>query len=75
MTVARFAISFDEALAKQVRKAAGKEPISSWLADAARRKVRAEGLLKVVGEWEDEFGTLGDENGLPAKPAARKRRP
>ena len=44
MTVARFAISFDQALAKQVRKAAGKEPTSSWLADAARRKLRAEGL-------------------------------
>jgi hypothetical protein len=58
MTVARIAVSFDKELARAVRRAAGKEPTSSWLADAARRKLRAEGLLHVVGEWENEHGTL-----------------
>jgi hypothetical protein len=58
MTVARFAISLDEELARVVREAAGKEPISTWLADAARRKLRAEGLLHVVGQWEEQHGTL-----------------
>lgn len=58
MTVARLAISFDPALAKQVRKAAGKQPTSAWLADAARRKLRAEGLRAVVEEWETEHGVL-----------------
>jgi len=74
MTVARFAISFDQALAKQVRKAAGKEPTSSWLADAARRKLRAEGLLAVITEWEEEFGALDEPPGKAARPAPRKRR-
>ena len=44
MTVARLAVSFDKGLARAVRKAAGKEPTSSWLADAARGKLRAEGI-------------------------------
>jgi hypothetical protein len=60
MTVARLAISFDEELARQVKRAAGKEPTSSWLADAARRKLRAEGLLDVVSDWEKEHGPFGD---------------
>jgi hypothetical protein len=58
MTVARLAISLDSALAKQVRKAAGAEPLSTWLADAAQRKLRAQGLLDLVAEWEAEHGTL-----------------
>jgi hypothetical protein len=61
MTVARFAISFDPELARAVRKAAGAEPTSSWLADAARRKLRAEGMLRVVREWEHAHGTLEDD--------------
>jgi hypothetical protein len=60
MTVARLAVSFDASLAKLVRKAAGADPISPWLADAARRKLRAEGLLDVVAEWEAEHGVLTD---------------
>ena len=72
MTVARLAVSFDEELARAVRKAAGKEPTSSWLADAARRKLRAEGLLRVVREWESEHGPFTDAE---LRAAARKRRP
>ena len=60
MTVARLAVSFDEELARAVRRAAGKEPTSSWLADAARRKLRAEGLLRTVDDWEAEHGELTD---------------
>jgi hypothetical protein len=71
MTVARLAVSFDRKLAIAVRRAAGKEPTSAWLADAARRKLRAEGLLEVVGEWEAQHGTLTDAE-LAA--AARKQR-
>ena len=56
--MARFAISFDEDLARAVRKAAGKQPTSAWLADAARRKLRAEGLLQVVRDWEAEHGEI-----------------
>jgi hypothetical protein len=60
MTVARFAVSFNTDLARAVRRAAGTEPTSAWLADAARRKLRAEGLLAVVGDWENQHGTLSD---------------
>jgi hypothetical protein len=58
MTVARLAVSFDAALARRVRRAAGKEPISAWLADAAQRKLRAQGLLDTVREWEEEHGEI-----------------
>jgi hypothetical protein len=71
MTVARFAISFDEDLARAVRKAAGKQPTSAWLADAARRKLWAEGLLRVVCEWEAEHGELTERE---LKSAERKQR-
>jgi hypothetical protein len=58
MTVARFAISFDPKLARAVRRAAGNEPTSAWLADAARRKLRAQGLSDVVRDWEAEHGVI-----------------
>jgi hypothetical protein len=58
MTVARFAISMDAKLARDVRKAAGATPMSSWLADAAQRKLRAEGLLRAVTEWENKHGEI-----------------
>lgn len=78
MTVARLAVSFDQTLAKQVRKAAGKQPISAWLADAAGRKLRAEGLLAVVAEWEAEHGSLEASAAVPSPQkrarAARKAR-
>ena len=74
MTVARIAVSFDKDLARAVRRAAGKEPTSSWLADAARRKLRAEGLLRVVGEWEKEHGTLGKAELRSAERLQRARR-
>jgi hypothetical protein len=70
MTVARFAVSFDENLARRVRRAAGKTPISAWLADAAAARLRAEGLSRVVNEWEAEHGELSEEE----LDAARRRR-
>jgi hypothetical protein len=56
--VTRLAISLDEELAREVRRAAGDQSTSAWLADAARRKLRAEGLLRVVEAWEKEHGEL-----------------
>jgi len=58
MTVSRFAVSFDPELAAAVRRAAGRKPTSSWLADAARLKLRAEGMLRVVGAWEKTHGPI-----------------
>jgi predicted Zn-dependent peptidase len=69
MTVARFAISFDQELARLVRRSAANEPTSAWLADAARRKLRAEGLLEAVREWEQTHGEL-----TPAELQAAARR-
>jgi hypothetical protein len=74
MTVARFAVSFEPELARAVRRAAGKEPTSSWLADAARRKLRAEGLSRVVREWEAAHGTLGEAE-LAAAERKQRRAP
>jgi hypothetical protein len=73
MTVARFAVSFDPVLARRVRRSAGNVAISAWLADAANRKLRAEGLLEVVREWEREFGSLS--NVTDTVPAAPRRAP
>ncbi|MBA3395855.1 MAG: hypothetical protein H0T89_24705 [Deltaproteobacteria bacterium] len=61
MTVARFAISLDRDLARQIRRSAAGEPTSAWLADAARRKLRSEGLMDVVRAWENEHGEITDQ--------------
>jgi len=71
MTVARLAVSFDRELAEAVRRAAGSEPTSAWLADAARRKLRAEGLLDAVREWEEAHGALSEAE---LRAAAKKQR-
>jgi hypothetical protein len=73
MTVARLAVSFDEDLARAVRRAAGKEPTSAWLADAARRKLRAEGLLRAVATWEAEHGELTEGELRAAARRLRRR--
>lgn len=61
MTVARLAISLDRELARQIRRSAAGEPTSVWLADAARRKLRSEGLTEVVREWEAQHGEISEE--------------
>jgi hypothetical protein len=73
MHVTRLSISFEADLARAVRRAAGKEATSAWLADAARRKLRAEGLMAAVREWEIEHGPLL-ESELGAAERARRRR-
>jgi hypothetical protein len=74
MTVARFAVSFDRELAREVKKAAGKQPTSAWLADAARRKLRAEGLTRVIEKWESEHGALSEAELAAAELKRGKRR-
>ncbi len=58
MTTARLAISVDADLADQIRDAAGGGTVSGWLADAAERKLRAQGLKDVVADWEAEHGAI-----------------
>ena len=74
MTVARLAISFDEELARAVKEAAGGEPTSSWLAEAARRRLRAEGLLRTIAEWEDEHGAIAPAEMKAAESKRRRAR-
>jgi hypothetical protein len=75
MTVARLAISIDADLARAVRQAAAEETTSSWMADAARRKLRAEGLLEVVQDWEREHGEIAEaELRRVARRQQRRRR-
>lgn len=58
MTMARLIISLDAGLAEEIRAAAEGGTVSSWMADAAQRKLRAQGLREVVADWQDEHGIL-----------------
>ena len=64
MTVRRFSISFDEELAEAVSTSAesSKEALSGWLAEAARRRVRQDALLRAVEDYELEFGVISDKD-------------
>ena len=75
MTVARIAISLDADLARELRKSIKKgEALSAWLADAERRKLRSEGLMRVVSAWEAEHGDLTQAE-LELAARARKGEP
>jgi hypothetical protein len=74
MTVARIAISLDPELARRVRRAAGRQSTSAWLADAALRKLQSQGLLAVVEDWERKHGTLTDAELAAVRRRERKPR-
>jgi hypothetical protein len=58
--VDKFSISFDPELGDAVRSAAAQagKPVSSWLAEAAANKLRAEALAEFLADWEAEHGVL-----------------
>jgi hypothetical protein len=60
MKVDKISISFDPALGDAVRAAAAEtgKPLSSWLAEAAGSKLRAEALARFLDGWEAEHGAL-----------------
>jgi hypothetical protein len=79
MTVQRFGVSFDEELAAAVQAAArvAGQPVSSWLAEAAKRRLNQDGLLAAVGDWEAEHGPITEEELAAAREelgAAKPRR-
>ena len=74
MSNARLAVSLDKTLVRAIRKAAGKEPTSAWIADAAKRKLRSQGLLAVIGEWESKHRELSDTELKAAARLQRRRR-
>jgi hypothetical protein len=58
--VDKLSISFDPELGDAVRAAAAEtgKPVSSWLAEAAASKLRAEALARFLDGWEAEHGVL-----------------
>jgi hypothetical protein len=58
--VDKMSISFDPELGDAVRAAAAEtgKPLSSWLAEAAAAKLRAEALARFLDEWQAEHGVL-----------------
>lgn len=60
MTVTRWAISLDRMLAREIKRSAAGEPISTWIADAARSKLRREAWAELIAEYEAEHGTITD---------------
>jgi len=60
MKVDKISISFDPELGDAVRAAAAEtgKPLSSWLAEAAASKLRAEALARFLEDWQAEHGAL-----------------
>jgi len=60
MKVDKMSVSFDGKLGDEVRSAARKAGtgLSSWLAEAAEAKLRADALREFVDAWEAEQGPL-----------------
>lgn len=78
MTVTRWAISLDKLLAREIKRSAAGEPISAWLADAARSKLRREGWAELIAEYESEHGTISEDEMRAARNQHRqlaRRRP
>ncbi len=63
MKVDKVSVSFDPELGDAVRSAAAQagKPLSSWLAEAAASKLRAEALASFLAGWEAEHGVLTAE--------------
>jgi hypothetical protein len=60
MKVDKLSVSFDPELGDAIRSAAAQagKPLSSWLAEAAASKLRAEALEEFLAGWESEHGVL-----------------
>jgi hypothetical protein len=61
--VDKLSVSFEPDLGDAVRSAAAQagKPVSSWLAEAAASKLRAEALADFLAGWEAEHGVLTTE--------------
>lgn len=61
--VDKMSVSFDPELGDAVRSAAAHagKPLSSWLAEVAASKLRAEALAEFLAGWEAEHGVLTAE--------------
>lgn len=63
MKVDKLSVSFEPDLGDAVRSAAAQagKPVSSWLAEAAASKLRAEALAEFLSGWEAAHGVLTAE--------------
>jgi hypothetical protein len=63
MKVDKISISFEAQLGDDVRAAArkGRIGVSSWLAEAATAKLRAEALAQFLDDWDKELGPVTAE--------------
>jgi hypothetical protein len=63
MRVDKISVSFNIELGDAVRSAAAHagQPLSSWLAEAATSKLRAEALAQFLATWESEHGAFTAE--------------
>jgi hypothetical protein len=61
--VDKMSISFDPDLGDAVRSAAARagQPVSTWLAEAAGSKLRAEALAEFLADWQAEHGEFTEE--------------
>ena len=71
MAVERLTISLEADLAEAIRIAAEADAdnVSSWIAEASRRRLAREGLKAVIKEWEGVHGEITIEE----MAAVRKR--
>ena len=78
MKVDKISISFEADLGDEVRAAALKtgKGLSSWLAEAAAAKLRAEALSEFLDSWERDHGalTLSELNRAESKLGLRGRK-
>jgi len=78
MKVDKISISLEAGLGDEVRAAASKAKIgvSTWLADAAAAKLRAEALVEFLDNWEKEHGplTAGELNRAESQLGFRNRK-
>lgn len=60
MKVDKLSVSFEPDLGDAVRSAAAQagKPVSTWLAEAAASKLRADALTDFLDGWEAEHGVL-----------------
>ena len=60
MKVDKMSVSFEATLGDEIRRAAreGGVGLSSWMAEAAARKLRADALREFLDEWEAEYGAF-----------------
>ena len=74
MGVEKMSVSFELELGEAIRTSAmaAGQSISSWLAQAARDRLRLDALEEAVGAWEHEHGPLTEAEVARAQSALER---